>query len=57
MKHQKINESKSQLSNRTYVFEFGTDNYGFGLVNRNGQLFEKTHRRQIFNKKQGVVRI
>jgi hypothetical protein len=58
MRHNlKINGAKTQPGNRTYVLEFGTDSYGFGLVSRNGQLIEKTHRPTIFNKKQGVVRI
>jgi hypothetical protein len=53
----KFNAMKSQPGNRTCVFEFGAETYGFGLVNRNGQLIEKTHRPSIFNEKQGVVRI
>jgi hypothetical protein len=58
MRHNlKINAMKSLPGNRACVFEFGTDTYGFGLVNRNGQLIEKTHRPGIFNKKQGIIRI
>jgi len=53
----KFNAAMSQPGNRTCVFEFGTDTYVYGLVNRNGQLIEKTHRPAIFIKKQGVVRI